>query len=34
MTDIEIARNAELLNITEIAKKLEINEEDLETYGK
>ena len=34
MTDIEIARNAELLNITKIAEKLEINEEDLETYGK
>ncbi len=34
MTDIEIARNAKLLNITEIAKKLQINEEDLETYGK
>ena len=34
MTDIEIARNTELLNITKIAEKLEINEEDLETYGK
>ena len=34
MTDIEIARNAELLNITEIAKKLKINDDDLETYGK
>ncbi len=34
MTDIEIARNVELLNITKIAEKLEINEEDLETYGK
>lgn len=34
MTDIEIARNAELLNITKIAEKLQISEEDLETYGK
>lgn len=34
MTDIEIARNTELLNITKIAEKLEINDEDLETYGK
>ena len=34
MTDIEIARNTELLNITKIAEKLQINEEDLETYGK
>lgn len=34
MTDIEIARNAELLNITKIAQKLKIDEEDLETYGK
>ena len=34
MTDIEIARNTELLKITKIAEKLEINEEDLETYGK
>ena len=34
MTDIEIARNTQLFNITEIAEKLEINNEDLETYGK
>ena len=34
MTDIEIARNVKLLNITKIAKKLKIDEEDLETYGK
>ena len=34
MTDIEIARNAKLLNITKIAEKLKINEDDLETYGK
>lgn len=34
MTDIEIARNTELLNITKIAEKLQIDEDDLETYGK
>ncbi|MCI8832980.1 MAG: formate--tetrahydrofolate ligase [Clostridia bacterium] len=34
MTDIEIARSIELLNITKIAEKLKINEDDLETYGK
>ena len=34
MTDIEIARNAELFNITKIAEKLKIDDEDLETYGK
>ncbi len=34
MTDIEIARNTELLNITKIAEKLKIEDEDLETYGK
>ena len=34
MTDIEIARNAKLLNITKIAEKLEIEDEDIETYGK
>ncbi len=34
MTDIEIARNAELLNIAKIAEKLGISEENLETYGK
>ena len=34
MSDIEIARNATLKNINEIAQKLNIEEEDLETYGK
>lgn len=34
MTDIEIARNSKLKNISEIAKEININEEDLELYGK
>ena len=34
MTDIEIARNTKLDNIIEIAKKLNVNQEDLELYGK
>ncbi|MBQ6991596.1 MAG: formate--tetrahydrofolate ligase [Clostridia bacterium] len=34
MEDIEIARNAELKNIKEIAKKIGITEEDIEQYGK
>ena len=34
MTDIEIARNVELKKITEIAKEIDIDEEDLELYGK
>ena len=34
MSDIEIARNTKLLNINEIAKKLEIDEEYIENYGK
>lgn len=34
MTDIEIARNTKLQRITEIAKKINIDEEDLELYGK
>ena len=34
MTDIEIARNTELLKINEISEKLEINENDIEMYGK
>lgn len=34
MTDIEIARNTKLEKITEIAKKLNIDEEELECYGK
>ena len=34
MTDIEIARNTKLENITEIAKKIGIAEVDIEQYGK
>ena len=34
MTDIEIARNTKLEKITDIAKKVNINEDDLELYGK
>ncbi len=34
MTDIEIAKSVKLENITEIAKKIDINENDLELYGK
>lgn len=34
MTDIEIARNTKLDNITEIAKKLDIKEDEIEQYGK
>jgi len=33
-TDIEIAQEAEMLHIREVAKKLNIAEEDLEYYGK
>ena len=34
MTDIEIAKSVELKKITEIAKEIDISEEDLEMYGK
>ena len=34
MTDIEIARKVNLKNINEIGKKIEIEEDDLELYGK
>lgn len=34
MTDIEIARNTKLYKIQEIAKKINISEDDLECYGK
>lgn len=34
MTDIEIARNTELKKITEIAKDLNITEDEIEMYGK
>lgn len=34
MTDVEIARNTKLEKIEKIAKKLDIDEEDIECYGK
>ena len=34
MTDIEIARNTKLEKITDVAKKINIEESDLELYGK
>ena len=34
LTDLEIAQNAEILKITEIAKKVGLTEDDLELYGK
>lgn len=34
MSDIEIARNTKLDNITNVAKEIGINEDDLELYGK
>ncbi len=34
MTDIEIARNTKLENIVDVAKKVDVEEEDLELYGK
>ena len=34
MTDIEIARSTKLEKITDIAKKVGIEEEDIEQYGK
>ena len=34
MSDIEIARNTKLDNITKVAKEIGINEDDLELYGK
>ena len=34
MTDLEIAQNATLLPVKEIAKKLNINEDDTDPYGK
>ena len=34
MTDIEIARNTQLEKINKIAEKLNINEDDIECYGK
>ena len=34
MTDIEIARNTKLDNIVDVAKKIDVEKEDLELYGK
>ena len=34
MTDIEIAKNVKLEKIEDIAKKLNIDEDDIECYGK
>ena len=34
MTDLEIAQSTEALKIVEIAKKLGLNEDDLDLYGK
>lgn len=34
MTDIEIARNTKLENIVDVAKKLKIDEDEIEQYGK
>ena len=34
MTDIEISRNSNKLNIVDVAKKLDLNEDDLILYGK
>ncbi len=34
MTDIEIARNTKLDNIIDVAKKLDLTEDDIELYGK
>lgn len=34
MADIDIARSVELERITDIAKKINIDEENLELYGK
>lgn len=34
MTDIEISKNVELKKITEIAKDANIDEENIEQYGK
>ena len=34
LTDLEIAQSAEILKITEIAKKVGLTEDDLELYGK
>ena len=33
-SDIEIAQEAEMIHIREVAKQLDITEDDLELYGK
>ena len=33
LTDLEIAQQAEILKIKEIAKKVNLSEDDLELYG-
>ena len=33
-TDIQIAQEAKMLHITEIAKKIDLKEDELEMYGK
>ena len=34
LTDLEIAQRAKILPIKEIAKKINLDEDDLELYGK
>ena len=34
LSDIEISKNAKMLPIQEVAKKINISEDDLELYGK
>ena len=34
MTDIEIAENTDLMNKTEIAKQIDVPEDEIEVYGK
>ena len=34
LSDLQIAQQAEILNIKEIAKKVNLTEDDLELYGK
>ena len=34
LTDLQIAQQAEILEIKEIAKKINLTEDDLELYGK
>ena len=34
LTDLEIAASAKILNITDIAKKIDISSDEIEQYGK